>query len=92
MLLVLAYILNNRYFDPKFGGDLEIISCPYHVVPYYWLYIHYPAGQKAWKIAHEQNPGWLALMCAFISMLGMMLQGAIGGFGKSPYNHSWVGL
>lgn len=93
MLLVLAYILNNRYFGPKVGGYLGNYILPILMWSLIIGFIYIiPRVRNHGKLRMSKTLRWLALMCAFISMLGMMLQGAIGGFGKSPYNHSWVGL
>ncbi|MEN6348008.1 MAG: signal peptidase I [Syntrophomonas sp.] len=93
ILLVLAYILNNRFFGPKMGGYLGNYILPMLM----WgliigvIYL-IPRVKKRGKLRMSRTVRWLALMCAFISVLGMMLQGAIGGFGRSPYDHSWTGL
>lgn len=93
IILVLAYILNNRFFGPKVGGYLGNYILPIIM----WLLIIgfiylMPRVKKRGKLRMSKTLRWLALMCAFINILGMMLQGAVGGFGKSPYDHSLTGL
>lgn len=93
IFLVLAYILNNRFFGPKVGGYLGNYILPMLM----WgliigLIFLIPRVKKRGKLRMRKTLRWLALMCAFISVLGMMFQGAIGGFGRSPYDHSWTGI
>ncbi|MEN6389759.1 MAG: signal peptidase I [Syntrophomonas sp.] len=93
LLLVLAYILNNRFFGPKVGGYLGNYILPilmwFLIIGFIYLM---PRVKNRGKLRISKTLRWLALMCVFINLLGMMLQGAIGGFGKSPYDHSWIGL
>lgn len=93
ILLVLAYILNNRIFGPQVGGYLGNYILPILMWSLIIGVIYLiPRVKKRGKPRMSKTLRWLALICAFINVLGMMLQGAIGGFGKSPYDHSWIGL
>lgn len=93
ILLVLAYILNNRFFGPKVGGYLGNYILPILMWSLIIGFIYLiPQVKRRGKLRISKTLRWLAVMCAFINILGMMLQGAIGGFGKSPYDHSWIGI
>lgn len=35
---------------------------------------------------------WLALTCVLIALFGMMIQGVISNFGRSPYDRSFMGI
>ena len=71
----------DNYLMPTlvWGSIIGIIS---------WLPDVPPQG----KLRLKRILRWLALMCVFIALLGMMLQGAMGKFGTSPYDRSLTGI
>ena len=54
----------------------------------WWL----PAVPPQGKLRLKRLLYWLALMCVFIALFGMIIQGAIHQFGKSPYDRSLIGI
>lgn len=91
--LALIYYLNNRIFGPKVGGLLGNYILPTLAWALIALYVVWlPRVRYKAKKRHRRLMRWLAGMCAFIAVLGLMIQGAMGGFGESPYDHSWKGI
>ncbi len=91
--LLTVYLLDNLVFGPVVGGLLGNHLLPslawlFLFIFILWLPGVYPAG----KLRLRKVLRWLALICVFIAVLSALLQGFMGGFGKSPYDRSLLGV
>ncbi|MGE5544383.1 MAG: signal peptidase I [Bacillota bacterium] len=91
--LILINLLQNTVFGIHIKGLLGNYGLPFIV----WLLLTaftlwLPRVRSRSKLRHRKLTLWLALMCLLISVLATLLQGAISGFGRSPYDHSLLGI
>lgn len=90
---VLAYLFTNRVIDfnmSVFAGNYLMPTLVWGLIigVVSWL----PAVAPRGKLRLKRLLRWLALMCVFIALFGMIIQGAMSTFGKSPYNRSMIGI
>ncbi|HWP97046.1 MAG TPA: signal peptidase I [Syntrophomonadaceae bacterium] len=88
-----AYLLNNFLFGPRISGFWGSYGLPAIM----WLMIvifalGLPRFKTLGKLRERRLLCWLALICVFVGLLGEMIQGAMSGFGKSPYDHTVIGI
>lgn len=93
LALLAIYLLENLVFGPRMGGLMGNYIFPALT----WggllaVNLMLPGARPAGKLRWARLLRWMALMCVFIGMLGMLLEGMMGGFGNSPYDHSLTGL
>ena len=93
LMLVAINILQNRVFGIQVKGllgnyGLPLLSWALLVAFMFWL----PRVRSRVRLRQHQLLIWMALVCFFITVLGVMVQGAMSGFGKSPYDHSLTGI
>ena len=92
-LLLLAFVFNNVLFSRWVGGLLGHYLLPtlmwgLIILAVYWL----PPARPAGRLRLQVFLRWLAVISALLGIVGIMLQGMIGGFGTSPYDHSVIGI
>ncbi len=88
-----AYLLDNLVLGPVLGGTagnylLPAIMWGLIIVCLLWL----PGTRQSGRLRLGRLLRWLSLACVVLGILGYMLQGFMGGFGKSPYDHSFLGI
>ncbi|MEA4925307.1 MAG: signal peptidase I [Syntrophomonadaceae bacterium] len=93
LLYLSGYLLTNRLVGLRMSalvGNYVMPAMVWGVVAIFvaWL----PGTSPQGKLRFKRLLGWLALMCVVISLLGMLLQGAVSSLGKSPYDHSLMGI
>lgn len=93
LMLVAINVLQNRVFGIQVKGllgnyGLPLLSWALLVVFIFWL----PRVRSRVRLRQQPLLIWIALVCFFITALGVMVQGAMSGFGKSPYDHSLTGI
>lgn len=93
LLLLAINILQNRVFGVHIKGllgnyGLPFLSWAFLVVFVFWL----PRVRSRGRLRQQPLLMWIALVCILITILGFMVQGAMSGFGKSPYDHSPTGI
>jgi signal peptidase len=91
--LVAAFLLDNLVLGPKIAG----IAGNYLLPVVMWslliiLLLRIPQVKYSGKLRLRRLLRWGALICVLIAILGSILQGFLGGFGKSPYDHSLLGI
>ncbi len=92
-LIIAAFLMDNLVFGPRVGG----LSGNYIYPSLMWLLLfaftfYLPGVKNAGSLRSKRLVRWLALLCVFIGLLFIMVQGFMGGFGQSPYDHSLVGI
>ncbi|NLK52748.1 MAG: signal peptidase I [Syntrophomonadaceae bacterium] len=93
LFLLLAFLLDNLVFGPRIHGFIGNYLLPALMWTLFIIFIaKLPAVRPAGKLRQRRLLRWLALMSVFIAILCTMLLGVIGGFGKSPYDHSFIGI
>lgn len=88
-----AYLLNNFLFGPVitgFWGSYGLPALMWLVIVI--LVLGLPRSRTFGKLRERRLLRWLALICVFVGLLGDMLQGAMSGFGNSPYDRSLMGI
>lgn len=91
--LVAAFLLDNLVLGPKIAGTAGNYLLPALM----WtiliiILLRIPQVKYSGKLRLRQLLRWGALICVLIAILGSILQGFLGGFGKSPYDHSLLGI
>ncbi len=86
-------VLQNTIFGIRVGGlwgnyGMPLLAWGLTIAFILWL----PQVRHHGKFRFRRLLGWLAFMSLLITVLGMMLLGAISGFGKSPYDRSLLGI
>lgn len=56
------------------------------------LFLGLPRAKSGGRLRQGRLLRWSALIAVCIALLATVLQGLIGGFGKSPYDHSLLGM
>lgn len=89
----MAYLISNRVV----GFNMSIFIGNYAMPTLVWGLIiavvcRLPDVPAQGKLRLKRLLNWLALMCVFITLFGMIIQGAMNQFGKSPYDHSLIGI
>ena len=56
------------------------------------IYFFFPAARPANRVSRRRLFYWLALVCGLAGVAAALLGGLLGGFGRSPYDHSLVGI
>ncbi|MEN6462467.1 MAG: signal peptidase I [Syntrophomonas sp.] len=92
-MLLFALLINNLVFGPIIHG----LTGNYLLPAFVWLLFIIiigllPGARLAGKMRHGKLLRWLALMSVLVAVLCTMLLGGIGGFGKSPYDRSNIGI
>ncbi len=92
-VLLAAFLLDNLVFGPKIGGTIGNYLLPILM----WLllillFLNLPGIKTAGKLRLRRTLRWMALVSVLIAVVAAVLQGFVGGFGKSPYDHSWLGI
>lgn len=92
-LVILYYYLDNFFWGPIVGGSVG----SYILRPLAWgalaLFVLWlPGARPAGKRRLKRFFIGMGLACGIIAILGSMAAGVMGGFGKSPYSHSLVGI
>ncbi|MGI6513653.1 MAG: signal peptidase I [Syntrophomonadales bacterium] len=93
LVLLAINILQNKVFGIQVKGllgnyGLPLLSWALLVAFIFWL----PRVRSRGRLRQQPLLIWLALVCVLITILGFMVQGAMSGFGKSPYDHSPTGI
>lgn len=93
MVFITAYIMNNFIFGPRVSGFLGNTVLPLAMWVLVILFVFsLPRSRTMGKLRGRRLMLWLALVCVFIGLLGEMLQGAMSGLGRSPFDHSPAGI
>lgn len=92
-IVIFYYFLDNFFWGPVIGGLIG----SYILRPLAWaalalLVIRLPGVRPAGKLKQRRFFLEIALVCGIIAVLGSLVAGVLGGFGKSPYNHSPLGI
>lgn len=93
LLIIFIYIVEN--YAPRF-----IKNCSFFLLifkPCIWLLVifivySFPKVKLAGKISFSNTLKWYAALSSILYICIMMLVGVIGGFAKSPYDHSFYGI
>ncbi len=93
LLYLLGYLLANRVV----GISMSVLLGNYVMPTMVWgvviIFVSWlPGASPQGKLRLKRLLCWLALMGVVISFLGMLLQGAMSSLGKSPYDHSLMGI
>lgn len=93
ILLIAAFLLDNLLFGPLLGG----LWGNYIYPSLYWIVLaiivlRFPRLHPAAKMRFYPLLSYLALICILIFIFFQIIQGFMGGFGKSPYSHSILGI
>lgn len=93
LLLLVINILQNRVFGIHVKGLLGNYGLPFLFWAFLAAFLFWLPRVRS-RIRLRQRPLliWIALVCVLITVLGFMVQGAMSGFGKSPYDHSPTGI
>jgi signal peptidase len=91
--LVAAFLLDNLVLGPKIGGTLGSYLLPAIM----WalliiLLLRVPSARIAGKLRLRRLLYGMALIAVFIAIFAVLLEGVFFGFGKSPYDHSLLGI
>ncbi len=95
-LLILAYIAAIFYIT-RFVS-LSGFWCNYVLPSLLWgglaltIYYIFPKVRPAGRISRYKLYCWLALVCGLIGIVASVASGMMGGFGRSPYDHSLIGM
>lgn len=92
-LLIVFFLVDNLVFGPRIGGLAGnylwptlmwglMIVCTFRL----------PAVRTAGKMRQRRLLRWLAAICVLIAVLAVVLEGLLGGFGRSPYDRSLLGI
>lgn len=93
LALLLAFLLDNTVFGPRIHGFIGNYLLPFFMWGLIVIFmVKLPSVQPAGKLRHRRLLLLLALISVLISILINMLEGMVGQFGKSPYDHSMVGI
>lgn len=91
--LLLAFILDNLVFGPLVGGLLGNFLLPSLLWGLLIVFVlSLPGVRPAGKLRLQKLLRWLAMICVLIAVLAVLVQGFMGGFGKSPYDRSLIGV
>jgi|LSQX01.1.fsa_nt_gb signal peptidase len=91
--LLTAFLLDNLVYGPRWGGftgNYLLPSLTWALLILYLLRI--PRVRPAAKLRHKTPLNWLAVLCAIIGILAILLQGGMAGFGNSPYDRRLMGI
>jgi len=92
-LLILINLLQNSVFGIHLKGLPGNYGLPFLMWILFSAFVLWlPRVRTQSKLRHHRLNLWLAAMCVLLSALGTLLQGAISGFGRSPYDHSLFGI
>jgi len=93
LFLLLAFLLDNIIFRLRIHGFMGNYLLPALMWGCLVILIYkLPASRPAGKLRQQRLLRWLALMSVLIAVLCTVLEGAVAGFGKSPYDHSIMGV
>lgn len=92
-LLLLFYYLDNFIWGSVLGG----VWGNYVLRPLAWgslaaFTLWLPGVRPGGKRRHRRALMVIGLACGLVAILGLLAAGIIGGFGKSPYDHSLKGI
>lgn len=92
-LLLFIYIFEN--FSPTVIRNNQMVT--YIGKPAIWMLVaaaaaSLPHAKPSGKLRLKGSLKWLSFIISCIYIFIMMLGGIVHGFGKSPYNHSLVGI
>lgn len=91
--LLAAFLLDDLVLGPKVRGMAGNYLLPTLMwFLFMFLLLRLPKVKSAGKLRLRRLLCWLALVGVFIAILAVILQGIMGGFGKSPYDHSGMGI
>lgn len=91
--LFIVLLLDNLVFGPRIHGLFGNYILPSLVWLLFIILIGFlPGVRPESKLRHAKLLRWLALMSVFIAVLCTLILGGIGGFGKSPYDRSYMGI
>ena len=97
-LLIIAAVLGVKViekFSPDFIRNTTIFI--YIIAPVLWtlvilMALCLPRPKSRGKIRTKSFLLWMAFLCSVIYLLVMMICGVAFGFGKSPFDHSLLGI
>ncbi len=93
IIMVAAFVLDNFLFGPRIKGMLGNYVYPTIMWLLVILFMRLlPGASPGLSTRLRKLINSLAVVCVFIGILGAMIQGMMDGFGKSPFDHSLLGM
>jgi signal peptidase len=94
ILSVLAIFAMDNYLPSYITGKFTYI---YIYKPLMWISViliifYFPRIKTSGKIRFQELLKWMTVLFSTINILAMILGGIIQGFGRSPYDHSFIGI
>lgn len=93
LFLFLAFLLDNTVFGPRIHGFSGNYILPMLMWGLFIIFmVKIPKVRPSGKLRHRRLLLLLASISVLIAIMITILEGMVGQFGKSPYDHSMVGI